>query len=281
MIYFLTRGSPHNANLKQQIPYHPSRKTLRNMSNHHGEMPIKTEKDWHTAESKQAKKKAYQDKVGEFIGKNSQNDPQEPKNEEKPSAMANRAPLKAGTGRTFITRINIKVIPQKITTALLVLYNVIRIMTAVAAADNFARIIAIDHEGNEIKSFGAKTPPLDNKETQDFIKQFINEPRYANRNKLVGLITLRSEVNFRDIKKHAKTQQTLNELPRIFLTQNNLSVVTPVLVGFFVNHYSDPTNQKPLVDTSSLSSRAATKPWNTRSTSDQYGQRARKWQSTS
>jgi hypothetical protein len=139
------------------------------MSNHHGKMLIKTEKDWHTAESKQAKKKAYQDKVGEFIGKNSQNDLQEPKNKEKP-AVANSAPLRTGTGSTFITRINIKVISQKITTALSVLYNVIRIMTAVAAADNFARIVAIDHEGNEIEFFEAKTPPPDNKETQDFIK---------------------------------------------------------------------------------------------------------------
>ena len=208
------------------------------MSNHHGEMPIKTTTDWHTAESKQAKKKAYQDKVSEFIGKNSQNDPQEAQNEEKPPAVVKRAPLKAGS--TFITRINIKVIPQKITTALSVLYNVIRIMTAIAAADNFARIIAIDHEGNEIEFFGAKTPPPDNKETQDFIKQFIEEPRITNRNELVGLITLRSEVDFRVIKKHPATQQKLNELPRIFLTQNTLSVVTPVLVGFFVNHYPRP-----------------------------------------
>ena len=236
--HFLERGSPRNANLKRQILYHPSRTTLRNMSNHHGEMPITTTTDWHTAESKQDKKKAYQDKVSAFIKKSAQNDHQEPMNEEKSPAVVKRAPLKAGS--TFITRINIKVIPQKITTALSVIYNVIRIMTAISAADNFARIIAIDHEGNEIEFFGAKTPPPDNKDTQEFIKQFIEEPRITNRNELVGLITLRSEVALREIKKHPATQQKLNELPRIFLTQNTLSEVTPVLVGFFINHYPRP-----------------------------------------
>jgi hypothetical protein len=91
-------------------------------------------------------------------------------------------------------------------------------MTAVAAADNFARIIAIDHhEGNEIKFFGAKTSPPDNKATQDFIKQYIEEPRITNHNELVKLITLRSEVNFSDIKKNPATKQILNELRRISL----------------------------------------------------------------
>ena len=201
-------------------------------------MPITTTADWHTAESKQDKKKAYQDKVSAFIKKSAKNDHQDPMNEEKTPAVVKRAPLKAGS--TFITRINIKVIPQKITTALSVIYNVIRIMTAISAADNFARIIAIDHEGNEIEFFGAKTPPPDNKDTQEFIKQFIEEPRITNRNELVGLITLRSEIDLREIKKHPATQQKLNELPRIFLTQNTLSEVTPVLVGFFVNHYPRP-----------------------------------------
>jgi hypothetical protein len=57
---------------------------------------------------------------------------------------------------------------------------------------------------------------------------------------VVRMITLRSEVNLGDIKKNPTTQLTLNELPQIFLTQNTLSVVTPVLVGFFVKHYPYP-----------------------------------------
>ena len=64
------------------------------------------------------------------------------------------AHLSRQAGSTFITKINIKVIPRKITTVLLVIYNVISIMTAVSAADNFARIIAINHKGKEIKIFG-------------------------------------------------------------------------------------------------------------------------------
>jgi hypothetical protein len=207
------------------------------MTNDHGEKPIETTTDWHTTASKQDKRKAYQDKVSAFIEKNNQNDPQEPKIEIKAPTTTNRAPTAYST---FITRINFKIIPQKITTALSVLYNVIRIMAAISAADNQARITATDHEGNEIVFYGAKANPPDNKETQEFIKQFTQEPRITNRNELVGLITLRSEISFREIKKNASTQQILNELPRIFLTQNTLSVVTPVLVGFFVNVYPRP-----------------------------------------
>jgi hypothetical protein len=75
-------------------------------------------------------------------------------NKKKQPSVVKRAPLKAGS--TFITRINIKVIPRKITTVLSVIYNVICIMTAVYAADNFTRIIKINHKGKEIKIFGVQ-----------------------------------------------------------------------------------------------------------------------------
>ena len=209
------------------------------MTDNHGEMPTKTTTDWKTPESKQAKKKAYQDKVGAFIEKSKQNDPPKPKMGAVSGFICSPCtPLRETSN--FITRINFKVVPQKITKALSVLYNTITIMAAIQAADPLARMIAVDHEGNEKTFYGAKTVPPENKETQDFIKQFIEEPRITNRNELVGLFTIRSEISFRDIKKKMTTKQLLNELPRIFLTQNNLSVVTPVLVGFFVNHYPRP-----------------------------------------
>ena len=209
------------------------------MTDNHGEMPTTTTTDWKTPESKQAKKKAYQDKVGAFIEKSKQNDPSKPKIGAVSGVICSpRTPLRETSN--FITRINFKVVPQKITKALSVLYNVITIMAAIQAADPLARIIVIDHEGNEKTFYGAKTVPPENNETQNFIKQFIEEPRITNRNELVGLFTLRSEVSFRDIKKNPVTQQLLNELPRIFLTQNRLAVVTPVLVGFFVNHCPRP-----------------------------------------
>jgi hypothetical protein len=63
-------------------------------------------------------------------------------------------------------------------------------------------------------------------------------------NKLVGLVTMRSNISFRDIKKSQAVKLGLNEQPRIFLTPNYLLVVTPVLVGFFVNHYPRPDMPK-------------------------------------
>ena len=51
---------------------------------------------------------------------------------------------------------------------------------------------------------------------------------------------MKSNTNFRAIKKSHAVQQGLNEFPKIFLTPNYLLVVTPVLVGFFVNQYPRP-----------------------------------------
>ena len=51
----------------------------------------------------------------------------------------------------------------------------------------------------------------------------------------MGLIILRSDKCFTEIKKHQITQNGLNIVPRIYLTANYLDVVTPTAVGFFVN----------------------------------------------
>ena len=51
----------------------------------------------------------------------------------------------------------------------------------------------------------------------------------------MGLIVLRSDVNFKTIKKDQSYQKSLNESPRIFLVGNFLNVVTPSVVGFFTN----------------------------------------------
>ena len=209
------------------------------MTDNHGETPSTTTTDWTTPQSKQDKKKAYHAKIDAFLEKKNQNDPSKPKIGAIPGVIF--SPRNATREvSNFITRINFKVVPQKITKALSVLYNTITILAAIQAADPLARIVVIDHEGNEKAFYGAKTVPPENKETQDFIKQFVEDPRITKRNELVGLFTLRSDISFRDIKKNPTTQQLLNELPRIFLTQNNLAVVTPILVGFFVNHYPRP-----------------------------------------
>ena len=52
-----------------------------------------------------------------------------------------------------------------------------------------------------------------------------------------ALVTIRSNINVREIKKSQTVKIGLNQQPRIFNTPNNLLVVTSVLVGFFVNNY--------------------------------------------
>jgi hypothetical protein len=73
----------------------------------------------------------------------------------------------------------------------------------------------------------------------------------TTRSELVGLITMRSSVNFREIKKSPAVQQELNEYPRILLTPNYLLVVTPVLVGFFTSNYPRPDMPETFKDRTS------------------------------
>ena len=82
--------------------------------------------------------------------------------------------------------------------------------------------------------------PSNKEDATAYINQFVQEPRMLARNELVGLITMKSNTNFRAIKKSHAVQQGLNKFPKICLTPNYLSVVTPVLVGFFVNQYPRP-----------------------------------------
>jgi hypothetical protein len=137
----------------------------------------------------------------------------------------------------YVTRINFKVIPDKNTKTLSALHSIRRILAATKAIDPRTCIVATDEKGTETYFTGNGTDniPSHPDDIKDFLKVFVEEPRMTARNELVGLITLRSDINFRAIKKSSAVQQELNEFPRIFLTPNYLSVVTPVLVGFFAN----------------------------------------------
>ena len=76
-----------------------------------------------------------------------------------------------------------------------------------------------------------------------YTNQCIDQAKMNKSNQLVGLIVLRSDISFKDIKRHQLTQKGLNDLPRIFLVPNFLDVVTPTTVGFFVN--TAPRADKP------------------------------------
>ena len=210
-----------------------------NMTNNHGDPPLDAESTWTKVQSYAAKNKELKDKRNKKNEESNQNEAQE--EEIEAPGIGTNAPRR--TESHYVTRINFKVIPEKNAKTLSVLNSIIRIMAATKFADPTTRIIATDKNGNETEFAGAKSMPTNNEENREFINQFVEEPRITARNELVGLITMRSEVNFREIKRSNQVKQGLNEQPRIFLTPNYLSVVTPVLVGFFVNNY--PRHDSP------------------------------------
>jgi hypothetical protein len=132
------------------------------------------------------------------------------------------------------------VVPEKNSKTLSVINTILRILRATKAINPTTFIIAKDKDGNETAFTGGEVLPSHPDDARDFINWFIKETRMTARNELVGLITMRSYVNFRAIKESPNVQQELNVQPRIFLTPNYLSVVTPVLVGFFTNNYPRP-----------------------------------------
>ena len=70
------------------------------------------------------------------------------------------------------------------------------------------------------------------------------------RNQLVGLILLRSEIEFKEVKKNQATQKGLNNIPMIFLTANQLDIAASTAVGFFIN--TRPCPDKPKTFTNSF-----------------------------
>ena len=143
----------------------------------------------------------------------------------------------------FVTRINFKVIPSREIDSISVPLSICRIITSIKAADKNARLIAVDEHDNEIEFTGSTDLQKNPEANIEYTNQFIDTPKMNKSNQLVGLIVLRSDMTFRDIKKHQLTQKGLNDTPRIYLTPNFLDVVNPTTVGFFVN--AAPRADKP------------------------------------
>ena len=206
------------------------------MTSNHGDPTLDPEGTWTKVTAYAAKNKELQAKTITEKEKNLQNGAQEEENEDN----ENKTNAPRRNDSNYVTRINFKVIPDKNTKTLSVLNSILRILAATKATDSTTRIIATDKDGNETEFTGDQPMPSNQDEAREFINQFVEEPRMTARNELVGLITMRSYTNFRAIKKSPAVQQGLNEYPRIFMTPNYLSVVTPVLVGFFTNNYPRP-----------------------------------------
>jgi hypothetical protein len=167
------------------------------MTSHHGDLPHDTETNWTKVTAYAAKNKESKDKTTKENEKNSQNEAQEGANEA--SGTQTNAPRRIDSN--YITRINIKVVPEKNSKTLSVINSILRILRATKAIDPTTFIIATDKDGNETAFTGGEVLPSHPDDARDFINRFIEEPRMTARNELVGLITMRSQVNFRAIKK--------------------------------------------------------------------------------
>ena len=207
----------------------------------HGNLPADADEEWTAVGGNTPKKTNAQCKQGQSTKKSSQNDPELGENQT--TIIATTTPRRNES--LHIIRINFKVIPTKAIKNLSVPDSISRIIASIKAADKSARLIATDEHGNEIEFHGGADITKDRGVNQDYVNQFIEQPKINKSNELTGLVILRSEAPFEDIKKNQISKRELNEEPRIFLTANYLNVVTPTAVGFFIN--TIPRPDKPEV----------------------------------
>jgi hypothetical protein len=90
--------------------------------------------------------------------------------------------------------------------------------------------------GIERQLDGSKKLPNDPKVVQEIANLYLLGLKLTKKNTLNGMLILRgSEVDFKTIIKNTMVNQQLNQVPIIFLRQNKINNIDPILVGFFTN----------------------------------------------
>ena len=169
------------------------------MTTHHGDPMNNPEATWTKVPAYAAKNKQLLAQTSKENEKNHQIEAQEDENEA--NGTRTNAPMRIESN--YVTRINFKVIPDKNTKTLSALHSICRILAATKEIDPRTCIVSKDKNGIEtyFTGNGNDNIPSHPDDIKDFINVFVEEPRMTSRNELVGLITMRSDINFRAIKK--------------------------------------------------------------------------------
>ena len=210
----------------------------------HGVKPTTTTTDWNLVGGNAAKKQAAQANPGQKSGKSTQNDPKTNQIDQKLTTTPN--PRRNDS--LFMTHINFKVIPTKDIQTFSVPISINRIVLAIKSVDKKARLVAFDNDNNEIEFTRWQKMPNDEGSNKDIIDHFIDSAKTNKSNQLTGLFVLRSDIDFKTIKKDQAVQKLLNDTPRIFLTPNYLNAVTPTAVGFFIGTVPRPDKPDTFFD---------------------------------
>jgi hypothetical protein len=209
------------------------------MTNHHGGMPMDTAAEWTTATGKNNKKRNHET-IPSGTSKKSN------KNEAEENEIELIRTIEPKHEKTFKTRINFTIVPQRGTTKISIAHIMWRLITSLKPADAKARFVSEDTNGNEKEYNGNKALPNDPSAVQEIAHQYLQGLMLTKkRNTLVGMMILRSEIEFKAIMKNMMVLQGLNEEPKIFFRQNKIDTINPTLVGFFTNE--SPRADKPEV----------------------------------
>ena len=125
--------------------------------------------------------------------------------------------------KTFKTCVNFMIVPPRGTTKISIAHSMRRLITSLKPADGKARLVSEELDGNEKEYNGIKALPNDPNAVQEIAHLFLQGLVLTKkRNTLVGMVILRSEVEFKNIIKNVMVLQGLNEEPKIFLRQNKV-----------------------------------------------------------
>ena len=77
--------------------------------------------------------------------------------------------------------------------------------------------------------------PKDSAINQEISHRYLKGLKLTKRKTLVGMITVKTSIEFKTIMKHPIVRNDLNIEPKIFFRENKIDTTEPTLVGFFAN----------------------------------------------
>ena len=177
------------------------------MTNHHGESPDPGGKAWSLPASKHGKKQPPPTATGQESEKSKKKDTAEVE-------IKTHRIQHAQKEESVVTRVNFTILPTKGTTKLSITNSMHRMIAAIKTGDPTAKMIATDEKGNKWHFEGKAKLPNDPAITQAISSRYIQGLRMTKRNTLIGMITVRSNIEVKTIiTSSCETNLTSNQKP--------------------------------------------------------------------
>ena len=203
------------------------------MADHHGIPPDPAETAWSLPVGKDGKTKAAPTTQGQGAERKNENAAAEPEIQ----TIGGNMPMTTmgTTEKSIVTRVNFTVQSNKGITKLSIPNSMHRFIAIIKEGDPKATLVCTDEDGNEREFAGTAKLPKDSAINQEISHRYLQGLKLTKRNTLVGMLTVKTSIEFKTIMKNQIVRNNLNIAPKIFFRENKIDTIEPTLVGFFTN----------------------------------------------